>query len=723
MLNELYSIYRGLETVGKSPEIKHNDIQSPGMGVTFRVMLNECGQVTSVKLMTKEQIKNCWSLGNGNKNQFPAVKVVYPLLAEGHKDYLVWKEKISKPTETEYREFIEHVTQQYSVNLSHIKVWPSYRKQVLARKDQLEKIKDCGGVYQLFERYSKTKTGIEILEQIANLLIESALQGADTFDLKNICILLFGDDITAKGEVKDGKRVTLMLDCFPQEDIDIHASSRDRVNSLSKALFIADFKSNKKTRNAECAFSGNIESVVYDIFPKEKLNVIGSTVIFSKNATTSGPTVKRYNTSGGEAFSVSSTLSQKLAASVAFINLPKFKNKTWSKLPSALGASPSLLIAYCKENFELPLTPLITGVTEKSEVEDFEDYLDASESVLDLFKGNELILDAAVDFIEIIVLDKANRKINFSTTAKVKELIYASEQWRRACQNSPDFKLYAQVSKNKNQLCSPWAISPQQVMYLTRQKFIRDGSASTALPGISFADVMKLFLGKKNQSLALRCLQRITEQYQPLVNCSALGRLQSVLQAKPHVKVNTKNNTQALNAVTLMAVLLYKIGRIKEIYMKDFAFQLGQLCSAMDELHIGYCKNVRGGKIPNALIGNITYSMALQNPVKALAVLASRIKPYESWAKEAFENKSWIVKKNGKTITDKDGKPIEDKAIKIGVYANKWLSGHSDRLYENFSKNAHGITDSYKAELMLGYLAGRPFEQKNTSNNNQGEKS
>lgn len=706
MLNELYLIYQGLKSTGESPEIKHNDIQSPGMGTTFRVMLDEHGQVTSVKLMTREQIQDSWSLGNGNKNQFPAVKVVYPLLAEGRGDYIAWKEEISKPSEAQYRELIERVSQQYLVDLSHISSWPSYRKQVLARKDQLAGNDDCKEVYELFHRYNQTETGVEILEQVANLLIESALQGADIYSLKHICALLFGDDITSKGNIRDGKRVTLILDCFPQTDIDIYASSRNRVHGLSRALFTAESKTNKNTRNAECALTGDVGLVVYDIFPKEKLNVVGSTTLFAKNATTSGPTVKRYDTSGGAAFSVSDELSQKLASSIAFINSPKFKDKTWSKLPSTHGASPSLLLAYCKENWELPLTPLITG---ESEVDDFDDYLDAADSVLASFKGKDLSLDAAVDFTEIIVLDKANRKINFSTTAKVAELIHATEQWKQACQNSPNFKLLALVHKNEKLMCSPWAISPQQVMYLSRQKYIRDGSESTSLPGISFADVMKLFLGKNNQALAKRCLQRITKQYQPLLNYCALSRLQWVLQAKAHVKTNSKINTQALSAVTLMAVLLFKIERKKEIYMNDFAFQLGQLCSAMDELHIGYCKRERKGDIPNSLLGNQVYGMALQNPIKAMEVLATRRIPYDSWVKRMI----------AKDIRS------EDKAITSAIFAHIWMSKQAKSLRKSLS-GPMAESNTYKAELMLGYLAGRPFEQKKTLvevNDNKGENS
>lgn len=706
MLNELYSIYQGLKSIGESPAIKHNDIQSPGMGTTFRVMLDEHGQVSSVKLMTREQIQNSWSLGNGNKNQFPAVKVVYPLLAEGHADYLVWKEVISKPSETQYRELIEHITQQHSIDLSRISCWPSYRKQVLARKEQLKGIDDCAAVYQLFDRYSQTETGVEIIERVASLLIESALQGADINNLKHICTLLFGDDVTSKGDIKDGKRVTLMLDCFPQADIDIYASSRDQVPGLSRALFTAESKTNKNIRNDECALTGEIGQVVYDIFPKEKLNVVGSTTLFSKNATTSGPTVKRYDTSGGEAFSVSDKLSQEMAASIAFINSPKFKDKIWSKLPSVLGASPSLLLAYCKEEWDLSLTPLITG---ESEVDDFDDYLDATDSVLASFKGKDLSLDMLVDFAEIIVLDKANRKINFSTTAKVGELIRAAKQWKQACQNSPEFKLYALTHNNEKQMCSPWAISPQQVMYLSRQKYIRDGSESTSIPGISFADVMKLFLGKNTQALAKRCLQRIAEQYQPLLNYCAVGRLQRVLQANAHVKTDPKNNSQALSAVTLMSVLLFKIGRTKENYMNDFAFQLGQLCSAMDELHIGYCEKVRGGQIPTTLLGNQVYGMALQNPKKALEFMATRRRPYDSWVRKVM----------AENIHSDDG------AIKNAIFAQKWMSKHAAQLSELLKEDKIN-SETYKSELMLGYLAGRPYEKRDSSitpNNNIGENS
>lgn len=144
--------------------------------------------------------------------------------------------------------------------------------------------------------------------------------------------------------------------------------------------------------------------------------------------------------------------------------------------------------------------------------------------------------------------------------------------------------------------------------------------------------------------------------------------------------------------------------------MNDFAFQLGQLCSAMDELHIGYCKSERKGDIPSTLLGNQVYGMALQNPIRALEVLATRRKPYDSWVKR-------IMAKNTRS---------EDKAITAAIFAQIWMSKHAKTLNEFLSKQDQVNSDTYKAELMLGYLAGRPFEKEadsNKSNDNQGDNS
>jgi hypothetical protein len=702
MLNELYTIYLGLESIGESPEIKHNDIQEPGANnTTFRVMLDHNGQVSSVRLMTKEQIQHCWSLGN-NQSQFPAVKVKRPLYAAGHEEYLHWKDLNRRPVETEYRNFIECMSHLYYAPIQHCDIWPAYRNRILERTKNIQNHSECKEIYELFKRYSQAATGVEILDQVTRVVTINALQNADLTSLKAICALLFGEKLKASGEVEDNKRITLLLDCFPSTDVDVYATSKEHVSSLSRALFADEEQLAEKSNNGMCALSGQVEQLVGEKFPKEKLAVVGPTIIFAKNEDTSGRTVERYGQAKGKAYPLSRSLSQKLAAGISFLTSDKFKNKTWAKLPSS-----SLLLAYCQDDHNLAVTPLITG---ESEVEDLDDYLDVTESVLASFRGTELFLDASVDFFEIIKVDKANRKINFSTTAKIKKLIQAAEDWQKTCINSPDFKLLAQVRKKTRQMCTPWAVSPLQVMSLSKKKYIRNGYEMTPVPGISFADAMKLFLGKQRPDWMNNCLRHIAVQYQPLFRYCALSKLQKILPAKSiTVKTSPRYNAQALSAVTLISVLLYRTGRTKEVYMKDFAYQLGQLCAAMDEVHIGYCVSERGGSIPNTLLGNQVYGMALQDPVKAMGFMASRRRPYDSWIKRLRYNKE---------------KDSSEKAVINARYAQNWMGKQAKKLKQNLLDAHPAVSDSYKAELMLGYLAGRPFTEKKTtaqSNNEKGE--
>ena len=143
--------------------------------------------------------------------------------------------------------------------------------------------------------------------------------------------------------------------------------------------------------------------------------------------------------------------------------------------------------------------------------------------------------------------------------------------------------------------------------------------------------------------------------------------------------------------------------------MESFAYQLGQLCSAMDELHIGYCKGMRKGDIPTILVGNSIYKMALQNSSKALGMLASRCIPYDSWAKR---ERAKVEK-----IAD-----ISDKAIQAGIFAYLWMGKQADCIAEKFKEKNSTTNDTYKTELMLGYLAGRPFKKEEKENNTEGAK-
>lgn len=706
MINELYKMYKGLEKVDLLPLEKHNDIQFPGMGTTFRVLLGKDGEVKEFGLMTREQIKNCWSVGDGNKNQFPAIKLTFPLLPEGNKAYKEWKENHKKPSQEDFESFISgqielHTSKYTSIadrielhalNLSSISEWPSYRKKIIEKMQLFKSVTSNEKFFKLFERFVLSpRNGVQILDEVF-AIIQNSLKGRSIDELVEIANLLFGTELDAKGAVKGGKRTTLLIDTFPLDDVDRYATSLKEVPSLSRALFSFENVMENKHKTV-CALTGNLSTPVTKKFPSEKLSVIGSTIIFAKSDT-SGPTVQRYGRWKTDAYIVDKALINKLAASISFLASEKQKNITWKKIPSSTGSSPNLLLAYCVDDLSIPIGDLISP---DPEMVDMDDYKDATETVLNLYSGSNLKPDSVVEVSEFIALDKANRKISFSFATDLQELMFAAEDWNRACKNSPDFKLLAAVRKD-TKLLAPWSIEPVKFNFLSKLKYIRDGSESLSVPGMKFSETMKLFfsLNLDEQKTAEHWLIRFTDQYEPLFNlCSQTKSYYLATGTQRRQRASPKLNTQALIATTLLSILLYKLNRTREVYMNDFAYQLGQLCSALDELHIAFCHAERSGDVPNTTIGNMLYGMALQNPLKALSVLASRIKPYEAWAKRS---------KN--LVTD-------DKAIKAGLYANSWINKVSSNLHLLIQEHPIEITDTYKTELMLGYLAGRPFEGKN----------
>jgi len=376
----------------------------------------------------------------------------------------------------------------------------------------------------------------------------------------------------------------------------------------------------------------------------------------------------------------------------------KQKNKTWRKVTSSAKKRPNLLLAYCLDDLSIPIGDLISP---DPEITDIDDYNDATETVLNLYSGSNLNPDSAVEIAEFYSVNDGNTRVNFSYTTNIQQLMAAAEDWNKACKNSPDFKLLAEIHKEAK-LLAPWSVEPVKLNFLSKDKYIRDGSESLSVPGMEFSETMKLFfsLNLDVQKTAEHWLIRFTDQYQPLFNLCSQTKSYYLATGNPRrQRASPKLNTQALIATTLLSILLYKLNRTREVYMNDFAYQLGQLCSALDELHIAFCHAERSGDVPNTTIGNMLYGMALQSPLKALSVLASRVKPYEAWVKRS---------KNLET---------ENKAIKTGFYASSWITKASSNLHLHIQQHSTEITDVYKAELMLGYLAGRPFEGKKALTN------
>lgn len=85
--------------------------------------------------------------------------------------------------------------------------------------------------------------------------------------------------------------------------------------------------------------------------------------------------------------------------------------------------------------------------------------------------------------------------------------------------------------------------------------------------------------------------------------------------------------------LALTGLLLARNGIRKEHYMETLPYLYGQLLKAPDELHVLYCRAVRGGDIPPQLAGGALFQSAAEAPLRTLNLLSRRIMPYYVWAK------------------------------------------------------------------------------------------
>jgi hypothetical protein len=161
------------------------------------------------------------------------------------------------------------------------------------------------------------------------------------------------------------------------------------------------------------------------------------------------------------------------------------------------------------------------------------------------------------------------------------------------------------------------------------------------------------------------------------------------------------DRSAALRSLTVIGVLLSKLGQRKEAYMEATAFQLGQLLAVADAVHVGYCADRRRGDVPPVLLGNSVLTIARSNPIRALAILGQRWKPYGAWAKQSsIREQAEILRMS----TD----PKEEARGWAIIRAQSQALRAAELTRELHDHLPTTVDDVFRAELLLGYIAGLP---------------
>lgn len=215
--------------------------------------------------------------------------------------------------------------------------------------------------------------------------------------------------------------------------------------------------------------------------------------------------------------------------------------------------------------------------------------------------------------------------------------------------------------------------SPAEAVVSFKRQWLRYGHNSQPLAGVDAGRIYAMLLEPDARDLVKWLLDFYLPRTIPLM--VGLGRM--LVGSSPLPEAARK---AGLIAVALYGILLFRQGRVKETYMVNRDYQLGQFLQFADRLHKLYCEHERKGSVPPQLIGNAAVPMAIQSPSRALQMLSHRMPVYLAWAERYSGPEAGLVKWTRREL-GKLSAALKDTNLATAVAANG------------------------KAELLLGYLA------------------
>ena len=709
MLNELLVIARGAREAGVEMASRHPDIKDAGKKPTVRVRLDEGGDVSSIDPIPRDF--TLWTLGKGNKKRFPFMQPNAPLLRMPSEMNIADElTQLVKLKGSDRRARLLSLCRASSFNEKALDEWPGVRDRnggwsqepkdylnaLRLRRQQLSKLSGTAGesILAALDRFlvaceTSEHGGAKLLRQIANNLIAS-LEMSPSDEWLRIAepLLLQGGG-------------ALYFD-VPSADFHHLVGDPRQVLELTKVLQ----RVGGEETNGKCALTGRMTQLVEDTFPELVVPVINKTILFSRfNAI---PANDRYGRFGADSFPVAQQVVDDLAAALRALTSESKKGITWRSIPGEKPKQYDLLLSFVETMPDAAFAgELADNDSEEDLSQETSPALQAAGSVAAFEKRTKRLIDAVRakiqgDFRETPVrlavlrkVDPANRKVIYSGEIPMREYFRAATDWIAGEKNVPALFTLPVLRKGeaKPRRMSPPHVSPLGVIAFTKQYYVRGGAERQDVVGLPATEAIALFL-ERDRSRASRVLRMVIARRVSLLS----GTAHALRRGMDSLKNFDRH--EALRTVTILSILLEKLGRKVEVYMADAAFKLGQLLAAADVVHAGYCADVRGGDVPSSLLGNQVFAMAQTAPTKALAVLCRRWKPYGGWAKKMSRD----VKRLS-SIRQRKEKPQGDWDILTALRHAREMQPLADELGPLLLE-CGPFDDAFRAELLLGYLAG-----------------
>lgn len=736
MLNEVFALEHALSAAGFEFDARHADVQSPGRTDALRVRLDGTGAPVEASALDRDRLASLWTLRNGKHNSFPYVQLKRPLLSipdsedwrEEHDD--AWKGM----AQGDRRQWLRDLARDFPpfADAGAALVAKGFRDSLEKRREALAALEGLhASVPAVIARFLAIGDGAAFVEAFVALLLDE-LDEADEPLLQAAHVALVGRKM--QGNVAG---IPLLFD-VRRNEFDRDVADPRHVAAISLALSGGALASSAR---GICLLTGEEAALHSGNFPQPSVPVLGQIYLFSKNGDI--PAAARYGRADTAGLPVNTVLPPRFAGALCAITQANLKGRTWRSIPSEKPKASDLLIAFVDGVPDAPVTEAIAG--EPSDEDD--DNLDKEETghrppeeAFEIAAGAALgaylaradrLMEAVKakvgeDFrrplVSVLVLrkvDTGNAKAILHRALTVGAIYDSAKAWGEALRNLPPWLTMPRPTKDRRmrKRGAP-AIAPLQLPRATRAMFIRGGTerAGREPVGIMAADALALFLNEAGaERIARAALRTVLARQRGLLTGAAHAlRKDAGLDGFKHAR--DFDRAAALQTAGLLGLLLAKLNRKGEAYMKDGAFRLGQLLAMADAVHVGYCMDVRGGVVPPTLLGNSVLATAQTDPQRALAVLCRRWKPYWGWRTRADGEEAQRLTQS----EDAKGR-AKGWAIRTALSQAKRFKPFAAEL-AHVLPTASDIDDAFRAELLLGYVAGLPKAERKSDDAEGGDR-
>lgn len=637
MLNELYDVAMSLQSAGitaKNWDKEYVPLRRPNLA--YFVFIDEKSEITNIERVTEQiQVESLrkWESKGDLRQSFPYFNVppLFWIRPDPEQDeYHRTIRKALKANNLDHTQ-LEEFIRTFSTGNQFTEGWDDNAKRKLKGcMDKGKALKTILGVPP-----QECLAMVALIDRVAFVTVEQFHSRFQEALIRKVCDCSEAASLYFEGLFYRGKKlpnpntVTLLLELadglsrfeFPVK----HTKVRDWINERLRSR----------------AHPQDVDASVRDVFDNSGLgsaqpfddvrmrNALGNVKLRSMAKEASCQL--RYRRAEADSCLVGQDSRSKMKGALEWLSDPAREGKTWVSMSRAKDSSEILFVYPSVLPPDPPNAAEFFGGTAANDPGRARRFEDCAANVTGAFSGlmaNNPDLDLRV--FALRKMDAARTRVASHRRYAAKRVIACAGEWQKGCHNLPHI-LIKQFDRDGNaDWKKPATPYPMEAVWVLNTCWSRQGEPLGRARSLTWQDGIALILEGADQlaHVLFRALYSVTRNLLGLVlalgQAHAEGRVFSVDK-------NFLRHPTILPCV--LGLLLYRLTISKEEYMKSAPYLVGRLLSLADQLHFQYCQKVREGGVPPQLMGNALMATALEEPVKALAVYANRILPYQAWAK------------------------------------------------------------------------------------------